>query len=171
MSRVCEYCEKALVQHPKKANRRAESNKDFKARVFCSVLCMAKSMTKDIDRTCAKCCKKIVHRRRSAFCDEGCARSYTDRNGATMALPEPADHTCKYCKIDLVRGASEGNCKFVKRLYCGRECHGKDKEVTVDILGVTLSTNEIATITGIKRSAVSKRIRNGLNPLTGKRKS
>ena len=76
---------------------------------------------------------------------------------------------CEQCGEVLVKRGNVRACRFTKRRFCGDSCRNASRAKTINALGVTVTRQELADMLGVTYSCISKRIRRGRCPVTGKR--
>ena len=75
---------------------------------------------------------------------------------------------CEQCGAVLARKEKERPYSFAQRRFCGRECVGASRAGSIDVLGISMTRQELADVLGVTKGVIGSRIHRGQCPITGK---
>lgn len=76
---------------------------------------------------------------------------------------------CEQCGVAMVRKENESASDFAKRKFCGYACANANQRKVVNVLGVSMTIQELMYVLGVSRGCIDARISRGSCLVSGKK--
>ncbi len=135
-------------------------------------------------KNCTSCGKEFWRRakegaeqyRRRIGCSKWCSniiRSKSTSRARSAKYRTPNTKNCEECGESFSRRDGEYPATYRSRRMCSKDCawaaNGRARRTSIEVAGVELSAREVGMIVGVGFGTILARIREGRDPLTGKR--